>query len=231
MSWHFSQALVAAYSRAASSDGEQSAPLSMTGTDAAPSWPARTMAASSPSPSGTSGRSTGSHGADVLTWFLAGFPVRPIPRRLEAATSRTISGRKCGESWQRQLPGTYLPRTSPGGPSTPQPTTSRRWGYETRCIALSASDMGADHGRPRYWLAAHADRHSKRRRSVDAEVGLLSGVCARVWEAFPGSIRVPDGVAGWVDRLAAAGDGQVAIVAAAAWRLMNATDEASASHP
>lgn len=40
---------------------------------------------------------------------------------------RMISGRKCGESWQRQLPGTYLPRTFHARPSTPRPMTSRRW--------------------------------------------------------------------------------------------------------
>jgi hypothetical protein len=135
MSWHYSQALVAACSQAASSDGEQSAPLSMTGTDASPSWPVRMTGALSHSRYGvTFGPSTDSLGADVLTWFLAGFPVRRIPQRLEARTTRTISGRKCGESWQRQLPGTYLPRTSPGEPSTQQPTTSRRW--VTRPAAL-----------------------------------------------------------------------------------------------
>ena len=94
-------------------------------------------------------------------------------------------------------------------------------GYETRCIALSASDLGADHGRSRYWLAAHADRHGELRRSVDAEVAELQGVCGRVWEAYTGGVRVPDGLAGGMDRLSAAGDGQVAIVAAAAWRFMN----------
>lgn len=30
-------------------------------------------------------------------------------------------------------------------------------GYKTRCIPLSAADLGADHVRPRYWLRAHAD--------------------------------------------------------------------------
>jgi DNA (cytosine-5)-methyltransferase 1 len=98
-------------------------------------------------------------------------------------------------------------------------------GYETRAIALSASDLGADHGRPRYWLAAHADRHSKLRRTVDAEVGVLSRVCPRVWETYTGGVRVPDGLARGVDRISAAGDGQVAIVAAAAWRLMNSNAE------
>jgi DNA (cytosine-5)-methyltransferase 1 len=101
-------------------------------------------------------------------------------------------------------------------------------GYETRCISLSAADLGADHVRPRYWLAAHADRHSELRRAVDAEMGVLSRVCPRVWETFAGSDGVPDGLAGRVDRISAIGDGQVAIVAAAAWRLMNA-DEATAA--
>jgi DNA (cytosine-5)-methyltransferase 1 len=99
-------------------------------------------------------------------------------------------------------------------------------GYKTRCIALAASDLGADHGRPRYWLAAHADRHSELRRTVNAEVEMLSRVCPSVWETYAGSLRVPDGLAGRLDRTRAAGDGQVAIVAAAAWRLMNA-DEAT----
>jgi DNA (cytosine-5)-methyltransferase 1 len=96
-------------------------------------------------------------------------------------------------------------------------------GYETRCIALSAQDLGADHGRPRYWLAAHADRHSELRSTVDAEVEMLSRVCSRVWETYTGGVRVSDGLAGGLDRISAAGDGQVAIVAAAAWRLL-ATD-------
>jgi hypothetical protein len=128
MSWHFSRALEVAYSQAEFSAGERSAPLSMTGTDGASSWPVRMTGASSTSRFGTMYEpSTGSRGEAVLTWYLAGFPARRIPRRLEARTSRTISGRKCGESWQRLLPGTYLPRTSPGERLTPQPTTLRRW--------------------------------------------------------------------------------------------------------
>jgi DNA (cytosine-5)-methyltransferase 1 len=94
-------------------------------------------------------------------------------------------------------------------------------GYKTRCIALAASDLGADHWRPRYWLAAHADRHSELCSTVDAEVEVLSRVCPRVWEAEPSGIRVPDGLAAGMDRVSALGDGQVAVVAAAAWKLMN----------
>jgi hypothetical protein len=128
VSWHFSQALEGAFSEASSLDGEQSAPLSMTGTDAIASSLARTRGRLSRSLSGmTSERSTGCPGGDVLTWYLAGFPAKPIPRRLRERTLQTISGRKCGESWQRQLPGTYLQRTLVKPQSTPQRTTSSRW--------------------------------------------------------------------------------------------------------
>lgn len=70
---------------------------------------------------------------DGLPWrgrvdvVSGGFPARRIPPRLEARTRRTISGRKCGESWQMSLPGTYLPRTSSDARSTAQPTTLKRW--------------------------------------------------------------------------------------------------------
>lgn len=94
-------------------------------------------------------------------------------------------------------------------------------GYKTRCIALSAADLGGDHIRPRYWLSAHADRSSELRGSVHAETSMLQGICAGLWQADPGSVRVSDGLAGRMDRIRAIGDGQVAIVAAAAWRLMN----------
>lgn len=128
MSWLFSQALVAAFSEASSLDGEQFAPLKSTGTDGIACSHVRTTGALSHSRSGTTcAPSTACNGADVLTWFLAAFPARPIPRRLEDGTRRTISGRKCGESWQRQLPGTYLQRTLIAKRSTRLPTTLSRW--------------------------------------------------------------------------------------------------------
>jgi hypothetical protein len=61
-------------------------------------------------------------------WYLVVSPAKPIPPRLEAVTRRMIFGRKCGESWQRQLPGTYLPRTPKDAQSTKRPTTLKRWG-------------------------------------------------------------------------------------------------------
>lgn len=128
MSWHFSRALEGAFSLAESSAGELSVPLKSTGTDGLAYSPARTTGALSRSQFGTtSAPSTERNGGAVLTWFLEGFPVKPSPRRLEAARLRTISGRKCDGSWQMSLPGTFLPRTSSAAQSTPQPTTSSRW--------------------------------------------------------------------------------------------------------
>lgn len=128
MSYHFSAALVEAYSQAVCLAGELSAPLSSTGTDGIASSLVRTTERLSPSLSGmTSPRSTDLSGAVVLTWYLEGFPARRIPRSLEAATSLMTYGRKCGESWQRQLPGTYLQRTLHAKPSMRLPPTWTRW--------------------------------------------------------------------------------------------------------
>lgn len=128
MSWHFSLELEADYWRATLSDGERSVPLRSTGTDGPSLCFDRESGTFRDSPSGTIfARSTVSHGEDVLTWYLEAFPVNPTHRRLEAATLRTISGRRCGESWQRQLPGTYSRRTSHGPQLTRRQTTSNRW--------------------------------------------------------------------------------------------------------
>lgn len=94
-------------------------------------------------------------------------------------------------------------------------------GYETRCMALAARDVGADHIRPRHWLFAHAHGHRELCRAVDAEVAELSRICAGVWISGPHEPRMADGVADRLDRLEATGEGEVPIVAAAAWRLLS----------
>lgn len=135
MSWHFSQALVEEYSRVISFAGRQYARSRSMSTAELRLEPVRMREPFLISQFGTTYEpSTAQLGEDVLTWYLAGFPVKPIPRRLKAALRRTTYGRKCGESWQRQLPGTYLLRTLQEGPSTPRPMTSKRW--VTRPTAL-----------------------------------------------------------------------------------------------
>lgn len=92
--------------------------------------------------------------------------------------------------------------------------------YTVHCIALSAEDLGADHIRRRYWLRAHAHSDCKLCGAKHAETSVLPLVRPRVWETFPDQSRISDGVADWVDRLAATGNGQVPAVAAAAWRIL-----------
>ncbi len=128
MSWLYSQALVAAFLEGTSSDGAPSAPSSGRPTPQAYSSSDRTTDFSRLSRFGmTFAPLTDSLGADVLTWFLEGSPVRPIPPRLRAATLLTTSGRKCSGWWQMSLPGTSLPRTSSAERSTAPQTTSSRW--------------------------------------------------------------------------------------------------------
>jgi hypothetical protein len=128
MSWHFSRELVAAYSEAKSLDGVRHVQSSSTATGGRCFLPARTIERSIRFRSGTtSAPLTDFHGEDALAWYLAGFPASAIPRRLEAGTMRMISGRKCGESWQRQLPGTYSPKTFREKLLTKRRTTLKRW--------------------------------------------------------------------------------------------------------
>ena len=93
-------------------------------------------------------------------------------------------------------------------------------GYETRCIALSAADLGGDHVRPRYWLRAHAHGDCELRRPEHAKMARVQELCQSVWRTEPAGARVPNGLARRVERLSATGDGQVPVVAAAAWELM-----------
>lgn len=73
-------------------------------------------------------------------------------------------------------------------------------GYETRCIELSAQDMGADHVRSRCWLLAYADDPRKLLRAIHAEVAFMQGVPPRVWNSYAGESRVSDGgPIGWSD--------------------------------
>jgi DNA (cytosine-5)-methyltransferase 1 len=93
-------------------------------------------------------------------------------------------------------------------------------GYETRCLPLSAGDLGADHVRSRYWLLAHADDEGELCRPIDAEVAELSRLRPRVWETYERDPGMADGLAAGMDGARAAGDGQVPAVAALAWRVL-----------
>lgn len=99
MSWLFSQALVAAYSAASCSAGGASARLNVM-PSALPFWHnGKPMACSRFSRFGLTYRiSTADHGAELLTWYRAGFRVRTSALR-EAATGWMASAPASGEKW------------------------------------------------------------------------------------------------------------------------------------
>ena len=95
-------------------------------------------------------------------------------------------------------------------------------GYKTKALALSAKDLGADHIRERYWLLAYSDHNGKLLQSINAEASELQELGKSIWENYPESLRVADGMASRVDRLKAIGNGQVPLCAATAWRILSA---------
>lgn len=135
MSWHFSRALGAAYSAATSSAGGASAPSSSTPTPDPSSLTAKTTAACHPSPSGmTSAPSTGGPGEGLLTWFLAGFPVRTSPSLVEAKGSPAKSqgsghtSRASFAKWNPDTPSWRTPQPSLFEDLEPSSLIWPRWG-------------------------------------------------------------------------------------------------------
>ncbi len=94
-------------------------------------------------------------------------------------------------------------------------------GYKTKALSLSASDLGGDHIRERFWLRAHTDNESEFRSEVNAEMERLPEFCEGVWSTESEQFRVANGVAARVDRIKALGNGQVPAVAAEAWRILS----------
>jgi hypothetical protein len=103
MSWLYSQVLVAEYSEANSLAGAQSAPLSGNPTPQAYCASDRMKAFSRLSRYGmTFAPLTESLGADLLTWFLAGFPARTSARQ-EKERALTEPEADCGKKWRGLL--------------------------------------------------------------------------------------------------------------------------------
>ena len=95
-----------------------------------------------------------------------------------------------------------------------------RIGYSlSRPLDLSAARVGAPHHRRRLWVAAHANDHGEPVVPVYAEACWLPEPDPSPWEAYPQSLQVVDGLA---DRweMECAGDGQVPLCAAVAWRML-----------
>lgn len=103
MSWSYSRALVVEYSEACSSDTELSAPLNTTPTPDQYYWPDKTTEHSRLSRFGmTCVPLTGSHGEELLTWYLAGSRAKTYPSPA-TGPDWTAKGQGFGEKWQGLL--------------------------------------------------------------------------------------------------------------------------------
>lgn len=115
MSWIYSQALAVAYSATKSTGGEPSAPSSVTHTHKPCLSRDKTTDRLSPSRYGpTCERLTADRGAELLTVYLAAFPVRIFPLREHAKESTAIdldSGGSLPASFAKFCPDSCLWKT------------------------------------------------------------------------------------------------------------------------
>jgi hypothetical protein len=103
MSWHYSQALVAEYLAANSSDGAQSAPSNGSPTPLLYLPPDRMRAFSRLSRFGMTFKPlTDDLGAGLLTWYLEGFRAK-ISAAPERGQELPESGAECGSTWRGSL--------------------------------------------------------------------------------------------------------------------------------
>lgn len=113
-------------------------------------------------------------------------------------------------------------------------------GYDAEWGVLGAAFCGAPHRRERIWVYAHA--HGERPQALPNEIRLRQQTnyvrCAGRFSEMGGSeiwpgpcpagarpMGVGNGVAGELDRIKAAGNGQVPIVAATAWNILSGSLE------
>lgn len=97
-------------------------------------------------------------------------------------------------------------------------------GYNARWCVLGSKDAGADHHRKRMWILAYSDLPQRQGGCISSGVSEkyanIGG--SNRWEGEPGVERVAHGMANWVDRLKAIGNGQDPVVAANAFKILSA---------
>lgn len=135
MSWHFSQAMEAAYSEAQSSGGAPSAPSRLTPTRGVSSWPDRTTDACQPSLFGpTCEHLTVGRGVE---WWISSLAASRARTSASPGKEPALKGLKadCGAKWPESFakwdPATRswkTPQCSPGEDSTEFSRTWPRWG-------------------------------------------------------------------------------------------------------
>jgi len=96
-------------------------------------------------------------------------------------------------------------------------------GYDSRWGCLGADLCGADHHRTRLWLVADSDmRGRKERRGPSESIRLEPSRTGSYGQAIERPLLgMDDGLAHWVDRHHAIGNGQVPAVVALAWKILS----------
>ena len=187
---------------------------------------------------------SGKEWAGKIDIICGGFPCQDIS---SAGKGKGITGEKSGlwKEMQRIIyeirPQYVFAENSPllvGRGLTTVLCDLAKMGYDSRWCVLGASVFGGWHIRERCLvLAYHTERGrpwgnaqeingcSSHSRGIQAKIlqGAWDGrATGFYWEGEPGVGRVADGVADGVDkRLSRIGNGQVPIVAAAAWTILN----------
>ena len=87
-------------------------------------------------------------------------------------------------------------------------------------LELSAADLGAPHIRKRHWAIGNTDSDREPILALDGQASRLQEIGKDIWEIDPRDMGMVNGVAHRMDRLRAAGNGQIPIVAATAWRIL-----------
>jgi len=103
-------------------------------------------------------------------------------------------------------------------------------GFDAEWGCISAADVGAPHKRERIWIVAYANGFRLQRgiervqvRAACSTVSEFNGRHVQDWVDIPKpyGVRSTNGLADYVDRIKAIGNGQVPAVAAAAFQLLS----------
>lgn len=185
MSWLFSRGQVEDCLLVLSLDGKQSALLNWIGTaDAFSSSDKMTDSLEIFSRYGmTFVPLTEDRGAASLILYLEGFLAKHSQPLLQERTMPTIFGLKCGESWQMQLPGTYLPRTYQEKPLTQPQMTLNRWVTKPKRFPLARKTwVATTYGKDIGYL------HTPTTQGNYCANSMQKHACCRVWVQVFGKV-------------------------------------------
>lgn len=234
MSWHYSQALEAAFSGDSSADSAQCAPSNMTTTPAVSSWPDRMTDASNPSLSGTMCEpSTASHGVDWWTSSLAASRAKTSAWQGQA---KDLMERKAdsGGKWQGSLAKWDRASCSwktrqlllfSGEPESLE--TLPRWGMMRdgelwAAVTPALPTIESERSEERL-AGSHGRDEGKARVSHDRPAtgdGAQDGRGMDWWASEPSVGRMVHGLAHRAHRLRCTGNGQIPAVVRLAWDLL-----------